>query len=76
MKLKGKNIIILVCLVFFAIIEAYSRAGGAGGSHGGGGHSSGGGGGFGGGFGTGVGIGWLLGGGWFSKIIVLIIIIV
>ncbi len=71
MKLKAKNIILPALLVVFTIVEAYSRAGGAGGSH----SSSGDGGGFGGsGFGSGVAIGWLIGSG-FGRTILLIIII-
>jgi len=76
MKLKAKHILLVVSLLLFAVIEAYSRAGGGGGAH-----SSGGGGGFGGGsgggggFGTGVAIGWLLGSS-FGRIVLLILAIV
>lgn len=69
MKTKGKNIVVLLAIIFLAIAEAYSRSGGAGGAH-----SSGGGGGD--GFGAGALVGWLLSGsGWTGKIIVIVIII-
>jgi ribosomal protein L37AE/L43A len=70
MKTKWKNIIALLAVSFFAIIEAYSRSGGAGGAH-----SSGGGGGD--GFGAGAIIGWLLSGsGGIGKIIAIVVIII
>lgn len=69
MKTKKKNILAVLAVLFLAIVEAYSRSGGAGGAHSSGGD--------GGGFGAGAIIGWLLSGsGGIGKIIVIVIIVI